>query len=169
MQDKSKESTKKRCIDGVYRGNEVVGYCWYKKHRGYLTSKLMKRQQCTGKDCRHFQKYEDSQYWKIKEERKQKKRDRKAEERARELRSAFILETARTWSDQYSFMEITSAREPSQGTIILTYFSNRYIDLSRCRNYISRVWRCKVELRGIKPDSELKARILNQKKGRIMK
>ena len=159
------------CVDGIYRkaSKEYVGYCWYKKHKGFLTLSLMKKQECLSKGCHYFQKFEDSPYWQKKAEKKQLKRDRKVEERAREARAAFILEVARSWTEQYGFMDFISAREPSPGSLVLTYFSDKYINLGRCRNYMGRVWNCYVELKSVQPDRELISRLLNQKKERNRK
>jgi len=161
----------KPCIDGVYRQGKknFVGYCRYKKHRGFITEKLLKKHQCPAKGCHYFEKFESSPYWKNKAKNKQLKKDRKAEEQVREAREAFILETARSWTEKYGFMDFTSAREPKPGRLVLTYFAQNYIDLSRCRNYMSRVWNCYVELRSIKPDRQLEDRFLNKKKERVRK
>ena len=58
-------------IDGnACKEEQRIGYCWSEIHRGYLTVRLMKEHQCCERNCRHFQKYEDAQYWKQKEKRK---------------------------------------------------------------------------------------------------
>jgi hypothetical protein len=169
MQSATTKSGSKPCVDGLYRKGtkEFVGYCRYKKHKGFLTRKLMKQHQCLGKGCHYFQKFEDAPYWKEKSKIKQMKRDRKAEERVREERESLILETARDWTDRYGFMDFISAKEPSPGTLILTYFSKKYVDLLRCADYMERVWNCKVELRKIEPDDELTVHYLQQKKRRL--
>ena len=169
MQNTTTQCGSKPCVDGLYRkgSKEFVGYCWYKNHKGFLTRKLMKKHQCPSKNCHYFQKFEDAPYWKEKAELKQLKRDRKAEERAREARSAFILEMARTLTDRFHFMDFTSAKQPTPETLTLAYFTTRYIDLSRCAGYMGRVWNCNVELKKIEPDNDLAAQILQQKKRRL--
>lgn len=171
MQKTGPQCNSKPCVDGLYRKGtkEYVGYCWFKQHKGFLTRKLMKKHQCPSKVCHYFQKFEDSPYWKEKADKKQQIRDHKAEERTREVREAFILETARSWTEKFSFMDFTSAREPEPGKLILTYFSSQYINLSRCRNFMTRVWNCKVDLRSIYPDNDLVTRFLNQKRRRLGK
>ena len=54
-------------INGTYdKSIPVVGYCWCKRHRGYLSAKMFSKHQCISKDCPHFQKLEAT-YWVDKE------------------------------------------------------------------------------------------------------
>jgi hypothetical protein len=165
------QCTVKRCVDGIRRKGtkEYVGYCWFKEHKGYLTRKLMKEHQCTGKECHYFQKFEDAPYWKEKAAIKKKRKDKKEEERTREVREKLMLQMARGWSDQYTFMDFTSAKQTDPGAITLTYFTKWTVDLARCADYMSRVWKCSVNLRRIEPDRDTLYWFLQQKKGRLAK
>ena len=172
MQEKpieKKKDEQKRCMYGVWRKGlkSYVGFCWCDTHKGYITKEQMKHHDCLNKKCSFFQKLPDSPYWKKKEEKKNAKRDKKAEERACEAKQAMILAMARGWSDQHTFMDFTSARCPSPGLITLTYFTKWTVDLTRCVDYLGRVWHSKVELRRIAPDSDTIHRILQAKKGRL--
>lgn len=54
-----------------------VGFCCYKRHKGYLTVNILKRQECLRKQCPCLKKNLEHSYWeereKIKELKKQKK------------------------------------------------------------------------------------------------
>jgi len=169
MRNKNANGSSKQCVDGLYRKStsEYVGFCWYKKHKGFLTLKLMKEHQCPQKECHYFQKFEDSPHWKKKKKNKQRKKERKEAQDMREARNTFILEIARSCTEQFSFMDFTSGKQSAPKVIVLTYFSEKNIDLSRCADFMSRLWKCEVKLHRIKPSTEVIAQFLQQKKGRI--
>lgn len=52
-----------------------VGWCCL--HRFTLSVKQMKRKRCLVKDCRHFRKKKEHDYWKAKERAKQARKERK--------------------------------------------------------------------------------------------
>lgn len=52
-----------------------VGWCCL--HRFTLSVKQMKRKRCLVKDCRHFRKKKEHDYWKAKERAKQAREERK--------------------------------------------------------------------------------------------
>ena len=45
-----------RCIDGIKRKHDIIGYCSNLTHKGYLTKKLMKEHDCLNKECKYLQK-----------------------------------------------------------------------------------------------------------------
>ena len=70
-----------RFIDRKYHAKQPCGYCWMKKHKGFLTVDLMKKHKCLERKCHYFQKYEQHSYWKQLETEKQKRRERRSRER----------------------------------------------------------------------------------------
>lgn len=56
-------------------GKNPVGWCCL--HRFTLSVKQMKRKRCLVKDCRHFRKKKEHDYWKAKERAKQARKERK--------------------------------------------------------------------------------------------
>lgn len=52
-----------------------VGWCCL--HRFTLSVRQMKRKRCLIKDCRHFRKKKDHDYWKAKERSKQARKEKK--------------------------------------------------------------------------------------------
>ena len=52
----------------------IVGCCHNLLHPGKLTKRLMTQHDCLGKNCRHFEKYEDAGYWKESDRKKEQKR-----------------------------------------------------------------------------------------------
>lgn len=66
-------------VKGLY-GSEIAhgkacGYC--KRHGCYLTVKMLRQHDCLNKQCYHLIKNEDHQWWKQREEIKQKRKARK--------------------------------------------------------------------------------------------
>ena len=51
-------------------GTIPCGYCWSKKHRGYLSVEILQRHQCLQKQCNCLQKYENHKFWKKREMRR---------------------------------------------------------------------------------------------------
>ena len=74
-------------MDGVYRKKEPVGYCRFDGHKGLLDVGLLKKRQCLKKGCNYLCRYEQHNYWKIRE---QKKLDKKARKKANEQRRRTI-------------------------------------------------------------------------------
>ena len=60
--------TKSRCI----------GYC--RLHKGMLSTTILRKKKCLDKQCFHLQKYGHHPYWKEREVKKERKKQRKLEE-----------------------------------------------------------------------------------------
>lgn len=43
--------------------DKIIGYCHYKIHYGGITRDILKKHECVSKQCKYFEKYEDSPYW----------------------------------------------------------------------------------------------------------
>lgn len=43
--------------------DKIIGYCHNKIHYGAVTKNIIKTHECLLKQCRYFEKYEDSPYW----------------------------------------------------------------------------------------------------------
>lgn len=56
---------------------KIVGYCHNLIHPGKLTRKIMEEHDCLGKNCRFFEKNNESTYWVAEENRKRQKEQRK--------------------------------------------------------------------------------------------
>ena len=64
-------------INGEHLSQKPVGFCCYRKHRGYLTLKIMKNHECLKKQCPCLKKCEDHPYWEQREKIKQLKKQKK--------------------------------------------------------------------------------------------
>ena len=62
------------CLFGTC-SNNVAGYC--RRHGKYLTVKMIKGKNCLGKQCRHFDKNENHDWWRQRDVIKQKRIERK--------------------------------------------------------------------------------------------
>lgn len=50
-------------FDGVNRSEKPCGFCHYSQHKGFVSSDLLKKHNCIGRECHYFCKYEDSPYF----------------------------------------------------------------------------------------------------------
>lgn len=66
-----------RYMDGVRRNKPPIGYCHCYLHKGYLTSKLLRKHKCLTKNCHYLEKYEQHRYWKERERKRKEKKERK--------------------------------------------------------------------------------------------
>ena len=62
-------------FDGVNRSEKPLGFCHCSKHKGYVSSDLLKTHNCLGRECTYFCKYEDSPYFIDRHRRNKAKRD----------------------------------------------------------------------------------------------
>lgn len=96
---KDKEPVWIRLFDGsvirTYR-HKIVGCCHYSGHPGKMHRKLMEKHDCIGKQCRYFQKNEQSTYWENAQRQalaKEKKKKAQQEEKDRQRQKALRLQT----------------------------------------------------------------------------
>ena len=54
--------------------SRIVGCCHNLLHPGKLTKRLMTQHDCLGKNCRHFEKYEEADYWRERDRKQAQKR-----------------------------------------------------------------------------------------------
>lgn len=63
---KLSECVRVKVVDGstgvVYR-SRIAGFCHYIQHPGAVTKSALEKHQCVEKECRHFEKFEDSPVW----------------------------------------------------------------------------------------------------------
>lgn len=57
--------------------NNIAAYCLNPKHPYGMTVKQMKCKNCCGKQCKHFVKNEEHDYWRQKEQKKQRRKEKK--------------------------------------------------------------------------------------------
>jgi hypothetical protein len=70
---------KTQTLHGLYGSqisrNKAVGYCYH--HCAALTVKTLKGHQCLGKQCHSLKKYEDHDFWRQYEQKKELKKAKK--------------------------------------------------------------------------------------------
>ena len=66
----------------------IVGCCHNRLHPGKLTKGLMIQHDCLGKNCRHFEKYEDAGYWKERDRQEKEKEKNKRLRRVKKEQEA---------------------------------------------------------------------------------
>lgn len=71
--------TKEQTLHGLYGSqigrNRAVGYCYY--HCAALTVKTLKGHNCLGKQCSSLKKYEDHDFWRQHEQKRELRKARK--------------------------------------------------------------------------------------------
>ena len=71
--------TKTQTLHGLYGSqigrNRAVGYCYH--HCAALTVKTLKGHNCLGKQCNYLKKYEDHDFWRQHEQKKDLRKARK--------------------------------------------------------------------------------------------
>ena len=151
-------------IDGNPCNEEKrVGYCWSELHRGYLTAKLLKEHQCCEKNCKHFQKYEQSQYWKQKEKHKEIKKQAKAKAKQEKQTTEQILKQIRELTeDDDNFYAVGIERD--KNGYIIRYISFDYLYMSEYIRKFKIAFGINVYLREIKTTYENKLYILKLNK-----
>lgn len=147
-------------IDGnACKEEQRIGYCWSEIHRGYLTVRLMKEHQCCERNCRHFQKYEDAQYWKQKEKRKSEKKKAKEIEKQNERDKQLILEKVRELTkEDNDFFAIGVEKE--RNTYIIRYIRFEKVDITKYIKLFKEVLGVSIFLKEIKTNYESKLNIL---------
>ena len=72
---------KTELLSGLYGScisrNKAVGYCYH--HKAALTVKTLKGHNCLGKQCNSLKKYEEHDFWRQHEQKKQRRKAKKLE------------------------------------------------------------------------------------------
>lgn len=77
---KAKVENRPGCyIDKIPRpkNKRPCAYCWSNVHRGYLNAKLIKKHKCLQKQCECLQKFDNHEYWILRDKTKQLRKERK--------------------------------------------------------------------------------------------
>lgn len=144
-----------------------VGYCWSETHRGYLTLPLMQQHECIEKGCKHFQKYEDSLYWKKKEEKKAQKQQRKEQEKAREQKLQEILNITRALTEEDNdFFPISVKKGEGlyQHQYIVRFVKFAWVDIAYYVKLFKERCGVSIYLEEIKTTYDMKLQILSAQK-----
>jgi hypothetical protein len=142
---------------------KLVGYCHNLIHPGKLTLKIMKEHDCLGKQCRFFEKYEDSGYW-IAQEQKCREKEKRKEAKQRQKEEAQRLEDEleerkalfQSYADAFGYnLLIVRLQKESKHHYKIFYVSeNSFADGNRFPNFVGTIKhyfpRCRVELRHIR-------------------
>jgi len=129
----------------VLKRGRIVGCCHNNIHPGKMTKGLLKQHDCLGKQCRFFEKYEDSPYWE--NDRNRKKEREKAKQKKKEQRAAAIAEEESLRSigdalrecipEEEDHLEIIRVERVSATVITVFYVSdNRFADGNRFPTFL---------------------------------
>lgn len=142
---------------------KLVGCCHNIIHPGKLTVKIMEEHDCIGKQCRFFEKYEDSTYWAAQEQKRrdkekkkevlqqQKQEAQRLEDELEEMRELF-----QSYADAFEYeMFIVRLQKESNNHIKVFYVSeNRFADGNRFPDFLRTIKyyfpRYRIELRHIR-------------------
>ena len=148
MNDKSKnEFIEVKLLTGdteTVSNKNVIGYCHFSEHKGYVTRNLLKSHKCDTKSCHYLEKYEDNSYWaaidqiKVAECRK-KETARRLRQEKEKLQKEWVA-TAQNIANDYGYkVKVIEIRKvPKKKKYILFYISKisdndcyRYVNLAK--------------------------------------
>lgn len=143
--------------------SKLVGCCHNIIHPGKLTAKIMEEHDCLGKQCRFFEKYEDSGYWMAKEQKRIAKDKRKAaqqreKEEAQRLEDEMeeTREVFQSYVDafEYEMLIVRLQKEKANHYKVFYVSENRFADGNRFPSFLETVKyyfpKCRIELRHIR-------------------
>lgn len=128
--------------------SKLVGCCHNMIHPGKLTAKMMNEHDCLGKQCRFFEKYEDSAYWIAQEQKRQEKDKRKAAQQQRKQEAQRLeeeLEETRelfqSYADAFDYeMFIVRLQKETKNHYKVFYVSeNRFADGNRFPHFLDTI------------------------------
>jgi len=131
-----KELISIRLFDGsviqTYK-HKIVGCCHYGGHPGKMHRKLMEKHNCIGKQCRYFQKYEQSTYWEnaqrqalANEKKKKALQDKRERQRQKELRLRSVGEELQYYLDLCGYqVDILQVEEAWPDAFKVLYVSDK--------------------------------------------
>lgn len=155
-------------IDGHYCNPEQrVGYCWSETHRGYLTKALMQEHECMQKQCKHFQKYEESPYWKRKAEAKERKQKRKASEKQQNEQMQRILNIIRALTEEdpdFYAISVDKGAGLYQHMYVVRFVRFAWVDIPYYVKLFRERCGVPIYLHEIKSSYDMKQRILDHHK-----
>lgn len=142
---------------------KIVGYCHNLIHPGKMTCKLMEEHDCMGKNCRFFEKYAESTYWVVKENKRRQKEHRKRRQQAekkavRKLENelAVLKDLFQSYADDagYSMFIVRLEKEGPNRYRVFYVSDNPFADGNRFPDFLSAIKfffpRYSIQLRHIK-------------------
>lgn len=136
---KGKETRKVYLIDGSFRKvriNNIVGYCKYHLHKGYVNIELLQKHKCIEKKCCFLDKFDIYPFWvsyNRKEQLKQMKKEenlkiKKQKEEIKKKRQKLndvLIQRAKYWAEVLNFnIVITNAFQKSNSDNNCEYIIN---------------------------------------------
>ncbi len=128
-----------RLINGryiAYGDKEIVGFCHYYLHKGYLTANMLKNHKCCEKECSLLQKFEEYPYWqrmaeaeKAKARNKQKAKNKKIAEAKKRAKQELLLENLKAEAQDmadywYTPILITRIAKKTKSSYTIFYVSD---------------------------------------------
>lgn len=123
------------------RRNLLVGCCHNRLHPGKLTQKLMEEHECLRKNCRYFEKYEGSCYWRAKTASAKAQRKAKELKKLRETTEQSTLELFQSYADTVGYpLQIVRVQEEKTNVFKIYYVSeNTFRDGNCFPNFLSMI------------------------------
>ncbi|MBQ8133502.1 MAG: hypothetical protein IJ192_03705 [Clostridia bacterium] len=138
----------------------IVGYCHFSEHKGYITKNILKNRKCAKKGCYYFEKYADNPYWlaiqRIEAAEKRQKEAAKQIKKKNEDKQEQLIETVQKIADDFGYhMKVLRvSKNPCKKEYIVFYISdNSYDDWYKFINIARKfgaVIGCRIELRHAK-------------------
>lgn len=127
---------------------KIVGYCHNLIHPGKLTRKIMEEHDCLGKNCKFFEKNNESTYWVAEENRKREKEQRKQIQRAEkeaaqklEDELAELKDLFQSYADDagYAMLIVRLEKERTNRYKVFYVSENPFADGNRFPDFLSTI------------------------------
>lgn len=148
---KDADTQRVRLINGkpkCVKTKQIVGFCHYNIHPGYLTKKLLVQQKCIEKNCMYLERFKSTAFWQhhYKEqakanERKRSKKQRRSERQSNDAVLQLMHRQAQEYANSLKLDIIITNIEYIDGKYFVFYLSDMLRDDSYY--YTSVTWKLK--------------------------
>ncbi len=136
---KNEDEFVKTIDGGKTKYRTCIGYCYSFAHKGFLTENIAKQHQCLERNCNSFCKIENSEYWKKKARKDEKRKEVKD-------KNKLIKEKEREISDAVSkYVDVIICKHLYDSTYMIIINENAGVPISE----ISKSFKVKIYLKKI--------------------
>ncbi len=151
-----------KIVGGEYlyiRKENLIGFCHFPDHKGYITKNVIKNKECVKKECFYFQKFDDNPYWAALELQKiadkNKKEAAKQKKKKDQEKQEKLVEQAQKIADDLEYtMKIYRVSKLDNDEYAVFYTSNKghndYYDFFELAIRFGKKMKCKIKLKHIK-------------------
>ena len=118
----------------IINKKNLIGFCHYSLHRGFITRAVLKTHNCDGKGCHYLEKFEEHPFWIERKRQKDRKKDRKIiaknaarnKEKKEEAYKTIAIQLSKKF--RYSMEIISVRKDANEDKFIVFYISPNPFD-----------------------------------------